>query len=333
MKRILKYILVLIGILALVYFMGPQPKTPSYSSVLPEVPSDASALEKWVAAKEATQKVKPDNEATIVWANDSLRNQTDYVLLYLHGFSASHEEGNPVHRNTAKRFGCNLFLARLADHGVDTIAPMYEFTAERLWNSTVEAFAVAKKLGRKVIVIGTSTGGTLALQLAATYPEIAGLVLLSPNIRIFDPNSKLLNNPWGLHIAKMVIGKDHILTKDQRPIYKKYWYSRYPLQPLPQLQELLETTMTPFNFSKIKQPTLLLYYYKDETHQDSVVSVPAMLEMFDQLGTDATLKKKKAMPNTGDHVIGSSIKSNDYQGVESEISIFLNNQLKMQIKQ
>lgn len=333
MKRILKYILVLIGLLALVYFMGPQPATPVYKSVLPEVPSEASALEQWIAAKEATQKVKPDNEANIVWANDSLRNQTEYVLLYLHGFSASHEEGNPVHHNAAKRFGCNLFLARLADHGVDTIAPMYEFTAERLWNSTVEAFAIAKKLGKKVIVIGTSTGGTLALQLAATYPEIAGLVLLSPNIRIFDPNSKLLNNPWGLQIAKWVIGRDYMLTKDQRPIYKKYWYSRYPLEPLPQLQELVETTMTPATFAKIKQPTLLLYYYKDEAHQDSVVSVAAMLEMFDQLGTDAAFKQKKAMPNTGDHVIGSYIKSNDYQGVESEMSLFLSKTLKLQIQQ
>jgi len=333
MKRILKYILVLIGLLALVYFMGPQPATPVYKSVLPEVPSEASALEQWIAAKEATQKVKPDNEANIVWANDSLRNQTEYVLLYLHGFSASHEEGSPVHRNAAKRFGCNLFLARLADHGVDTIAPMYEFTAERLWNSTVEAFAIAKKLGKKVIVIGTSTGGTLALQLAATYPEIAGLVLLSPNIRIFDPNSKLLNNPWGLQIAKWVIGRDYMLTKDQRPIYKKYWYSRYPLEPLPQLQELVETTMTPTTFAKIKQPTLLLYYYKDEAHQDSVVSVTAMLEMFDQLGTDAAFKQKKAMPNTGDHVIGSYIKSNDYQGVESEMSLFLSKTLKLQIQQ
>lgn len=332
MKRILKYILVLIGLLTLVYFMGPQPTTPVYTSVLPEVPSDASALEQWIAAKEATQKVKPDNEANIVWVNDSLRNQTEYVLLYLHGFSASHEEGNPVHRNTAKRFGCNLFLARLADHGVDTIAPMYEFTAERLWNSTVEAYAIAKKLGKKVIVIGTSTGGTVALQLAATYPEIAGLVLLSPNIRIFDPNSKLLNNPWGLQIAKWVIGRDYMLTKDQRPIYKKYWYSRYPLEPLPQLQELVETTMTPSTFAKIKQPTLLLYYYKDEAHQDKVVSVPAMLEMFEQLGTDDAFKQKKAMPNTGDHVIGSYIKSNDYQGVESEMSLFLNNTLKLQIQ-
>lgn len=332
MKRGLRILLIIFVALGIIYFAGPQPETPVYNTALPETPSNAAALETWVAKKEAAQKVKPGNEATIVWENDSLRNQTEYVLLYLHGFSASHEEGNPVHRNIAKRFGCNLFLARLADHGIDTISPMYYFTAEKLWNSAVEAYAVAKQLGKKVIVVGTSTGGTLALQLAATYPEIAALLLLSPNIEIYDPNSKLLNNPWGLEIAKLVIGKDYMLTKDQRPIYKKYWYSQYPLQPLPQLQELLETTMLPETFSKIKQPTLLLYYYKDEANQDKVVSVSAMLKMFEQLGTDAALKEKKSMPNTGDHVIGSYIKSNDYQGVETEMSKFLVNVLQLQPK-
>ena len=50
-------------------------------------------------------------------------------------------------------------------------------------------------------------GGTLALKLAAEFPEIAGLVLLSPNISINDPNAWLLNNPWGLQIARMIKGK------------------------------------------------------------------------------------------------------------------------------
>ena len=35
--------------------------------------------------------------------------------------------------------------------------------------------------------MATSTGGTLALKLAAEYPDIAGLILLSPNIAINDP--------------------------------------------------------------------------------------------------------------------------------------------------
>ena len=86
------------------------------------------------------------------------------------------------------------------------------------------------------------------------------------------------------------------------------------------LQELLETTMKKSTFEKVKQPTLLLYYYRDDVHQDSVVKVPAMKVMFDELGTPAELKKAVAMPNAGNHVIGSYIKSKDVEGVEREIT-------------
>jgi hypothetical protein len=72
-----------------------------------------------------------------------------------------------------------------------------------------------------------------------------------------------------------------------------------------------------------------LYYYKDEVQQDSVVKVSAMQKMFDELGTSADLKRKVAMPNTGNHVLGSYIKSNDYQGVEAEITKFMMEVLKM----
>ena len=70
-----------------------------------------------------------------------------------------------------------------------------------------------------------------------------------------------------------------------------------------QLQELLETTMTKQTFEKVKQPVLMLYYYKDEAHQDTVVSVPAMLNMFTELGTPANEKIKQAMPDVGNHVM------------------------------
>ena len=59
-------------------------------------------------SEEAKHKVKPNNEAKIIWA-DSNHQQTDYAIVYLHGFSASQMEGDPVHRNIAKQFHCNLY--------------------------------------------------------------------------------------------------------------------------------------------------------------------------------------------------------------------------------
>jgi len=320
--RLLKWLFIIIIILVIVYFLGPRPNTPVYTTQMPDVPADPSALETYIAHNEAQHKLKKDNEARIVWANDSLKQKTPYAIAYLHGFSASQEEADPVHRTIAKEFGCNLYLSRLAEHGIDTIQPMMNLTATEYWESAKQALAIDKQLGNKLILMATSTGGSNALQLAATYPnDIAALILLSPNIAINNDKAYLLNNPWGLQIAKTIVGTDHITASDSRDIYKQYWYYQYPLQATVQLQEYLETTMTKETFEKVKQPVLMLYYYKDSIHQDSVVSVPAMLKMFDELGSK--IKIKQAIPTAGDHVLGSYIKSKDLRSVQIAIDNFI----------
>jgi pimeloyl-ACP methyl ester carboxylesterase len=247
---------------------------------------------------------------------------TDYALVYLHGFSASQEEGDPVHTWLARRFACNLYLSRLAEHGIDTADAMINLTAEKLWNSAKQAYAIGRQLGKKVILVGTSTGGTLALKLAAEYPEIAGIILLSPNIAINDPNAWVLNNHWGLQVARLIKGKYNV-SSDTSTSYKNYWYHRYRMEAVVQLEELLESSMKRSLFEKVKQPVLLLYYYKDEDHQDDVVKVSAMQKMFTQLGTSPGLKREKPVPGAGDHVIGSYIKSKDFKTVQEETAIFM----------
>ncbi|GAB2807191.1 alpha/beta hydrolase [Ferruginibacter profundus] len=321
--RWLKILLYIIGILIIVYLFGPRPETPKYTTWLPLTPA-ITELDKFVAANEARHKLKPDNEARIVWANDSLKQKTEYAIVYLHGFSASQEEGDPVHRNIAKTFGCNLYLSRLAEHGIDTSEQLMNLTADNYWESVKEAFAIGKKLGSKVILMGTSTGATQAIQLAATYPnEIAGLILYSPNIAINDNNAWLLNDHWGLQIARLVKGSNYNDPDDKRSIYKQYWNKPYRLEAVVTLEEMLETTMNKDNYSKVKQPVLMLYYYKDEQNQDKVVKVSAMKEMFAALATDTLHKRALALPNTGNHVIASPIKSGDVISVENETKKFL----------
>jgi pimeloyl-ACP methyl ester carboxylesterase len=317
----LKWLGILLLILIVVYFLGPRPSSPNYTRDLPVVPANAVSLEKYIRDHEALHKLKPDNEARILWLNDSLKEKTDYAVVYLHGFSASQEEGDPVHYEFAQKFGCNLYLSRLDAHGIDTTEPLANFTADGIWNSAKEAYAIGKQLGKKIIFMSTSTGGTLALKLAAEYPDIAGLILLSPNIAINDPNAWLLNNHWGLQIAHLVTG-NHRTVSDTTALYAQYWNNRYVTSSLVQLEELLETTMKESTFKKVVQPTLMLYYFKDEKNQDHVVKVSAMKRMFQQLGTPDSLKRQVPVPNAGDHVIGSYVKSKDVQTVEDECEKF-----------
>ncbi len=308
------------------YFLGPAPQRPTFDPEMPAVPNDPSLLESYIDELEAKHQVKPDNEARIVWY-DSSRTKTAYSVVYLHGFSASQEEGDPVHTDFAKRYGCNLYLPRLADHGIDTTEQLLFFTPDRIWESAKEALAIGKAIGDKVILMSTSTGGTVALMLAAQYPEdVFALINMSPNIEINDGNAYLLNNPWGLQIARLVVGGDYQVINYNADRHK-YWNGKYRLEALTQLQELVEETMNEDTFSKVSQPSLTLYYYKDEENQDPTVKVSAMLKMHEALATPAGLKEAIAIPTAGAHVIGSHLVSNDIGSVQKAINEFAERKL------
>jgi pimeloyl-ACP methyl ester carboxylesterase len=328
--RFLKWFGIFLLVLIIIYFLGPQPPTPRYNNELPGIPSDATQLEKYIANNESKHKLKPDNEARVLWYNDSTKEKTEYSVVYLHGFSASQEEGDPVHYEFAKKFGCNLYLARLAEHGVDTTEPLANYTAEKSWRSAVEAYAIGKQLGRKIILMSTSTGSTLALKLCAEFPDIVANIMMSPNIAINDPNAWLANNHWGLQIAYLVVGK-HKIAEDTTALYKQYWNQRYSTNSLVQLEELLESTMKESTFKKVTQPSLMLYYFKDKDHQDPVVKVSAMKRMFLQLGTPGSLKREVALPNAEDHVLASPIKSKDVESVKKQVDKFATEILKLPV--
>ena len=325
MRKMRKWWWLLIPLILIIVFLaGPKPADPVYSKIMPVVPADAAGLTDYIHTMEAAHRLKPDNEARIVWA-DSSHKKTAFAIVYLHGFSASQGEGAPTDRYIAERYGCNLYLSRLADHGVDTPEAMANLTADSYWESAKQALAIGRQLGDKVILMGTSTGGTLALQLAAAYPDqVADLVLLSPNIAINDPNAWIANQHWGLQLAHMITGSHYIISKeDYGPLYRQYWYTKYRTEAVVALQELLATTMNKGTFEKVHQPTGLFYYYKDKVHQDSTVKVSAELQMFDELGTPAELKYKEAIPEAGTHVIGSGIRSHDVPAVEKGVVHFL----------
>ncbi len=299
------------------YWLGPRPTAPKLDAPLPTLTQNLALLEDSIARAElAIPELKPDNESRIIWA-DSSRKRTDYALVYLHGFTAAYAEGKPINLEFAQRYGCNLYLPRLHAHGLRGDDSMKGMSADSLLASAAHALAVGKKLGEKVILMSTSTGSTLSLILAAHHPEIAGLITYSPNIRIADPNAWLLSKPWGLQLARLVVGGKYREYEESEE-YKMYWNTRYRLESLTALQALLEAGMKPGLFKKVRQPFFMGYYYKNEEEQDEVVSVPAMLEMYDQLSTPDSLKRKVAFPNVGRHALASYLVSEDLESVRRE---------------
>lgn len=309
---------IIIGIgLALIaaYLLGPRPATPTYATALPSLTRDLAQLESGVRDHEASLPLKPDAGARIIWA-DTTRMITDVAIVYLHGFSGSWHDGSPAIEEVARRSGANLYLARLHGHGLRAKEPLLDYSPDSVYADAVRALAVGKRLGRKVVIIGTSTGCTLGLMLAARFPnDVASVINWSPNIRLRHPLSFLANNPWGLALTRIVVGGDYRATKMKNPERAKYWYMKYRIEGIQQLQELLETSMTHETFSAIKQPVLTMCWYHNDAVQDSIVSVDAMRTMHDQLSSE----RKRFLPlNSDAHELGYGAESKSVATVVEE---------------
>jgi len=315
--RVFRRVIKVLFAFVITYFIMLEPASAQLSAKIKNdtIIKDLSRLEAEVNSSEAARTtIKKDNEAKIVWADPNKKEKTEYVLVYLHGFSASWMEGYPVNFDFAKRYGCNMYLARLYGHGIDTTDALVNLTPENYLESAKKAVSIGRQLGDKVILMSTSTGGTLSLAIAAENPWIYGLILYSPNIDVADKSANMLTKPCGLCIGKIFHGK--YMTYDDPPEVQKYWQSKYRLEAVRAMKRLVNKTMKEKTFVEIHEPLFLGYYYKDEENQDPTVSVPRMLEMFNQISTPETEKRKVAFPKAGVHPIASGILSKDVKGVE-----------------
>ena len=308
------------------FIIGPEIESPKIDKPLPKINFNLLELKEWIDNKEASiDNLKPDNASRLIYF-DSIPRKTAFSVLYLHGFSASSAEGSPVHVNIANEIKANIYLPRLAGHGLIEQEPLFDFTADKYLDSAREALAIAKTIGEKVIIISSSTGGTLSL-LLGNDPQIAALLLFGPNIELYNPAARFLTLPWGLQIARLYSGSKYHVMNNITEKKKNYWTTRYRLEPTVHLQKLVDVGMRSKIFKKVTAPVFMGYYYKNELEKDDVVSIPAMLKMFDELGTPRDKKQKMTFANSGDHVIISQLTTNNFKEVELEALKFLNNQL------
>lgn len=330
-KKLLVGVMSVAITLALLYNFGPKESLQKLEGDYPVVPALSDELEAYVYGKEDTvQGLKENNEARIVWANPEVKDKTPFSIVYIHGFGASQMEGDPVHRRLAEHFGANLYLARLSEHGIKRNNAFEYLTADKLVADAREAYMIAKSLGDRVLVVGTSMGGALSLILASERPDIHAVLLYSPCIAEYGNQLDAFFQPWqGYLMETTMTNEDGVLLSPREGDKAKYWSEEYHVNAYSSLAVLLRSKMTQQTFSKVKQPLFMGYYYQDEENQDKVVSVPAMLEMYERLGTPESLKKKQAFPASADHVIGSSITSGDWEGVLNASIDFLEKTVKI----
>ncbi|MBW2960580.1 alpha/beta hydrolase [Mesonia aestuariivivens] len=283
-------------------------------------------LDEYIASKEASvNDLKPNNEAHIIWEKEY--QKTPISIVYLHGFGASSKEGEPVISKLAEKFGWNLYMSRLQSHGIAAEDAFKSLTPENYIASAQEALAIGRKIGEKVLLVSTSTGGTLSLILASENKELAGVIMYSPFIGLKNPAMAAITQPGGKEFFINQIGGE-VQHQDRPAEEAKYWSTDYHVNGYVGLINMLQQNMNPKTFSKVTCPVFLGYYYKNEKEQDQVVSVEAMLKMYDELGTPAAEKEKVAFPEAGNHVIASDLRSKDWEKVYQESVEFITENIK-----
>jgi pimeloyl-ACP methyl ester carboxylesterase len=325
LRKILIVFLVLSILVAVGIMLGPREVISPLAGEYPVVPEDPWELEEYLQLREDTVAgLKEDNQAKIIWADSLSKHRTEYAFVYIHGFGASEKEGDPVHRELAEYFGANLFLTRLPEHGIKRDDAFRHLSAQQLADGAREAYAIGKAIGDKVVVIGTSMGGALTLMLASEQEDIEAIVLYSPAIKDFDGRLDLLFRPWMKNImAAAMTNEEGVQILPRTGEKAKYWSEEYHIHAYTSLAVLLKSKMNPAVYRNVEQPVFMGYFYKDEGTQDFVVSVPAMLDMFEQLGTSDEQKEKMAFPEANDHVISSRITSDDWESVLEATKTFL----------
>ena len=222
----------------------------------------------------------------------------------------------------------NAVFNRMAGHGLqeNDAERMSTFTAESAWNKALYDFALAKRLGKKVVLGSCSTGSLLALRLASLYPDdVAAVLNYSPNMGLPDPNSALLNDPWGLQLIKSISGTEYRIVPQRadgiRIVCKPMAYS---WESVVQMQHLVETAVSEQELNEIQVPVLNMVWYEDEEHQDYVIDVAKAKAMHDALGGP----KKWVTTAAKEHVIVNHQLSKDLETVYAETYSFLDRILR-----
>jgi esterase/lipase len=319
-KKTLKYIGISVFAMAAIYLIGPRPHYEKFDDKPKELDVPLGELDQYIEKGESqTLNIKEDNQAEIIWA-DSIQ-KTEYSIVYIHGYSASKGEGEPIHKNMAKKYGCNLYLPRLSKHGLTDEDAFLTLTPRSLVESAKEAIAIGKLIGEKVILMGTSTGGTLSIYLAANEPSVQGLILMAPNIDIADQGSHLLNKPWGKQMMQIMNGGAY-RTWEADEVVQKYWTNKNRIEGLVVLRELLDNTMTDDVFQKINVPVCMIVYYKNDQEQDGVVSVEAMDSFLEKISTPQEKVVFKKDPNANCHPLGSKYTNENWMDVQVVVDDF-----------
>jgi len=295
--------LVALLVLALAIGLGPRPRVQD-RWVEPTLGADVDG---YLATREgAVEGLLPDEAASVSWADTVTRTRTPLAVVYLHGFSADRHEIEPLVSDLAGALGANAFFARLTGHAVGGTA-LAEATEEDWLADAAEAVAIGGTIGERVVLVGTSTGATLALWAAAraeAADRVAALVLISPNLGLRDPSARVLTWPWGGLVARWVVGPERCF-EPANDAQARHWTVCYPTRALLPMAALVRHVRG-LDLAHVRVPTLAVYSREDQV-VDPTATEEVLARLHDGRGPATLLVRRTGDPAR--HVVAGAIMS------------------------
>ncbi len=300
-----RLLLALIFIGGLIYWFGPREEVNLHPRFDPRKFGEGVQVY-FESTESAYDDIVPGVEKRVIWQDGFKEQRTPISVLYVHGFSASSEEIRPVPDMVADALGANLVYTRLKGHGREGSA-MAEGTASGWMQDMAEGLAAARAVGDKVVVISTSTGGTLAAAAALDEElsrDVAGIVFVSPNFGVNTPGAWIPGLPWARTWLPLVMGEERDVSGPD-PELNKYWSAVYPWEAVVPMTVLVETIYA-LDFSGAQVPAL--FWFSDD---DQVVRPDLTHKVADAWGGPATVELVTMGPGDDpmSHVIAGRLMS------------------------
>ncbi len=304
-KALGRILIVLVLLIAAVGLFGPREPAPLSASF--DDRKFGEGVQVYFESVEANfDDITPGTEKRVVWQPGREEQRTPVSLLYIHGYSATSEEIRPVPDQIAAAMGANLVYTRLTGHGRDGAA-MADATVADWMQDVAEGLAAARAVGETVIVMSTSTGGTLAAAAALDRmlsDRVAAMIFVSPNFRIQSAGQALLKWPAGRTWLPWLIGP----TRSWEPYnaaHGTYWTTTYPTEAVLPMAAVVKAVESQ-DFSNVAIPALFWF-----SLQDTVVSPEATQAFAARWGGPVAIQNVTMGPgdDPDSHVVAGDIMS------------------------
>ena len=220
----------------------------------------------------------------------AMRRKKGVVLV--HSYLAIPEEVRGLARHL-RRQGFWVYAVRLPGHGTS-----YEDLVERKyqeWMDAVETgFVLMKNICDQVVLGGVAAGGSMALNLAARVPEVAGVFALCPpyTLRNYSTNFMPAVDVWNRIVSRVKGGekKQFLDFSHGNPHVN---YARNPVSGVHQVGQFLDSAVKQYH--QIRQPALVI-----QADENPVVDPGGSRKIFEMIGSD---RKEYCLLSLDQHIL------------------------------